>query len=406
VPVRQHALTVVAPVREEVRKTLAARLDAAESDVQDALVSVKSLHFARFVLIDGPGEGMVRLAFESNHDGELGPHLASLALALAPFEDIVFGGWEGYRAGDLAGFVEKHALPASTYYLGHPGLSVEQIHNDDKVRLFLEQWLDADAGSTGAAESAVALRNRLVAALAKTDLLTGPVDRGLPVQPLSTLLFWLQVVFVVAPLAVVFVPAALVVEARERREEPPRQLIDEDDTRLDPINRREDAITQNGLTHHVSLRKGWLRKATLKSVLWFLENARQKIAYTGTLGGISSIHFARWVLLDDDTVLFFSNYDGSWEAYLGEFVDKAHLYLTAVWSNTTWFPDTNALIFKGAARELEFKRWTRTCQVENRIWYSAYKTLTVGDVLQNEKVREGASGPMNEEEARAWLSLL
>lgn len=404
--VRQQALTVVAPVRSGVRDGLAARLDAIESDVQDALASVTSLHFARFVLIDGPAGPASRLAFESNHDGELGPHLEALARALAPFEELLFGSWDGYHAGDLAGFVAKNALPASTFYLGHPGLSVTQIQNDRDVRLELERLLDAEVDArelTG--ESAVAVRKRLLDHLGETALATGPVDRGLPPQPISTIQFY-GVVLVVVVLAIGFVPLALLVEWRERRSEPARELVAEDDPKLDPINRREDAITQNGLTHHVALRPGAFRKLTFRLVLWFLENARRKIAYEGTLGGISSIHFARWVLLDDDTVLFFSNYDGSWEAYLGDFVDKAHFYLTAVWANTKWFPDTTALVFGGAAKENVFKRWTRTFQVENRIWYSAYKSLTVSDVLRNALVREGACGDMNEADARAWLARL
>jgi hypothetical protein len=416
VPVRQHALTVVAPVREDVRETLAARLDAAERAVQTALAGVKSLHFARFVLLDGPAGPCSRLAFESNHDGELGPHLEALARELAPFEDVVFGGWEGYRPGKLAAFVAEHALPASTFYLGHPGLSVEQIHNDHAVRRALEKLLDAEidpqvANRDLTGMNAVALRGRLVAALAAADasLVTGPVDRGFPVQPLSSIVFWGTVgvlVVLAALLSPVLVPLVLLIEARERRDEPARDLVADDDPRLDPINAREDATAQNGLTHHVALRKGVFRKTALELVLWFLETARTRIAYTGTLGGISSIHFARWVLLDDDTLLFFSNYDGSWEAYLGEFVDKAHFYLTAVWTNTKWFPDTRGLVFDGAAKELEFKRWTRTCQVENRIWYSAYKSVTVSDVLRNERVRAGARGEMNEREAREWLALL
>jgi len=316
VAVRQQALTVVAPVRKDARETLSARLDEAESDVQDALVGVKSLHFARFVLIDGADGPKSRLAFESNHDGELGPHLEVLARVLAPFEDLLFGAWEGYRKGELAGFVEKHALPASTFYLGHPGLSVEQILDDRAVRLELERLLDIEvASSTSSSSSALVLRTKLVGALAKKELAVGPVDRGLPPQPISNIHFYAIVLFVIIPLAFVFIPIALLVEWRERREEPPRELVAEDDPRLDPINRREDAIAQNGLTHHVPLRGGPFRRTTLRLVLWFLENARRKIAYEGTLGGITSIHFARWVLLDDETVLFFSNYDGSWEAY-------------------------------------------------------------------------------------------
>ena len=405
--VRQQALTLVAPVRPSALEGLSARLDAAESDVQDALVAVISLHFARFVLLDGPAGPGTRLAFESNHDGDLAPHLASLSEALAPFEDLLFGSWEGYEKGDLPGFVDKHAVLASTFYLGHPGLTVPQIHNDRDLRLRLEELLDDEGDPLYVAgESAVDVRARLLGRLQGTEFSTGPIDRGLPVQPFATIAFWTLVVLVVLPLVIVIVPLALLVEWNERRTEPPRELTPEGDPRLDPINKREDAITQNGLTHHVALRPGLYRRTVFRIVLWFLETTRQLISYEGQLNGIGSIHFARWVLLDDDSVLFFSNYDGSWEAYLGDFVDKAHIYLTAVWSNTKWFPDTTGLVFAGAAKENAFKQWTRTFQVENRIWYSAYKTLTVSQVLKNATVREGASGDMTEKEARDWLALL
>jgi hypothetical protein len=202
------------------------------------------------------------------------------------------------------------------------------------------------------------------------------------------------------------VPAILLVERRERTTEGKRELVNEDDPVLYRIAKGEDAIGQNGLTHHVPLRPGAFRKMAVRVVLWGVEQARQKIAYSGTLGGISSIHFARWVLLEDDTVLFFSNYDGSWESYLGDFVDKASIYLSAVWSNTRWFPDTSLLVFGGAAKEEEFKRWTRTFQRENAIWFSAYPHLSVSDVQNNARLREGATGEMTEAEARAWLGRL
>ena len=404
--VRQQALTLVAPVRASVLDGLSARLDAAESDVQDALVAVSSLHVARFVLLDGPTGPGTRLAFESNHDGDLAPHLASLSRALAPFEDLLFGSWEGYEKGDLPGFVDKHAVLASTFYLGHPGLTVPQIHDDRDLRLRLEDLLDELDPPDLEGESAVDVRARLLGRLQGTEFSTGPIDRGLPAQPFATIAFWTLVLLVVVPLVIVIVPLALLVEWNERRTEPPRELTPEGDPRLDPINAREDAVTQNGLTHHVALRPGLYRRTVFRIVLWFLETTRQLVSYEGQLNGIGSIHFARWVLLDDDSVLFFSNYDGSWEAYLGDFVDKAHIYLTAVWSNTKWFPDTKGLVFSGAAKENAFKQWTRTFQVENRIWYSAYKTLTVSQVLKNATVREGASGDMTEKEARDWLALL
>lgn len=404
-PVRQQALTVVAPVPKASRATLAARLTAAEADVCKAFGEVSGLHFARFVLLEGPDGPASQLAFESSHDGELEPHVADLARALAPFDALLCDAWQGYRAGALAAFVTANARPAATFYLGHPGLTVQQILDDGIVRERLERLLDeTEAKGSLAHRSASELRAELLDGLGN-DLVLGPVDRGLPAQPRAEEEFVVVVIAVVL-LALFFIPASLVVEWRERRAEPPPQLLAEDDPRLDAIMAREDAFALNGLTHHVPLRPGRFRRTALRLVLWFLEQAREKVAYKGTLGGIASIHFARWVLLEDDTVLFFSNYDGSWESYLGDFVDKAHSYLSAVWSNTKWFPPTHGLVFGGASRESVFKQWVRTFQVENQIWYSAYPHITVSNVLGNARIREGAAGAMTEEQARAWLACL
>ncbi len=409
-PIRQHALTIVAPVRAEARAGLAARLELVEREVVKALGSVKSLHFGRFVLIENtPGDagGVLRLVFESNHDGEQEAHLTEVAKVLARFEDDLFGSWEGYEKGRLGAFAAAHARRASSFYLGHPGLSVAQIQNDCQVRLRLEELLDEEAAAGRVQGStAVDVRARLLASLAKEPLSTEPVDRGFPPQPWARLYMYVGLGSLVVVLGVVLLPFAALVELWEQRHENPQELVKEDDERLARIGAKEDAIGQNGLTHYVAIRKHPLRHVTLPIVLWLVEQARQTIAYEGTLGGISSIHFARWIDLGDGTLLFFSNYDGSWEAYLGDFVDKAHMYLSAVWSNTKWFPRTLALLLGGASRESEFKQWVRTCQVENQIWYSGYPELTVLDVLRNAKVREGANGTMNEEQANAWLARL
>ena len=87
-PVRQHALTIIAPVRAGAREGLAGRLERIEHEVVRALGDVKSLHFGRFVLIENtPGDagGALRLVFESNHDGDEAAHLAELASVLARF---------------------------------------------------------------------------------------------------------------------------------------------------------------------------------------------------------------------------------------------------------------------------------------------------------------------------------
>ena len=48
-------------------------------------------------------------------------------------------------------------------------------------------------------------------------------------------------------------------------------------------------------------------------------------------------------------LLFLSNFDGSWENYLDDFIDKASIGLTGVWSNTLKFPRTYFLVLGGAS---------------------------------------------------------
>ena len=45
----------------------------------------------------------------------------------------------------------------------------------------------------------------------------------------------------------------------------------------------------------------------------------------GFLSDIGTIHFARWVTAPGSPdLMFFSNYGGSWESYLEDFITRAH----------------------------------------------------------------------------------
>jgi hypothetical protein len=95
------------------------------------------------------------------------------------------------------------------------------------------------------------------------------------------------------------------------------------------------------------------------------------------------------VLIDNGRrLLFLSNYDGSWQNYLSEFIDQASVGLTGIWSNTVGFPKTRFLIFGGARNEQEFKTFVRNEQVLTTVWYSAYPTLSVENVWDNFEVRQ------------------
>src|SRR3569623_293994 len=59
----------------------------------------------------------------------------------------------------------------------------------------------------------------------------------------------------------------------------------------------EDKIRQNQLTHVVDIKPGEFRAFTVRTVM-FVINALAGVFYVdGHLGGITSIHFARWVIV-------------------------------------------------------------------------------------------------------------
>jgi len=177
-------------------------------------------------------------------------------------------------------------------------------------------------------------------------------------------------------------------------------------TRL--LAEREDFQVQNQLTHVVAVKPGPFRLLTARFVLYAITTLARFFYNQGNLGGLSTIHYARWVLIDGGKrLLFFSNYDGSWERYLGDFIDQAHTGLTAVWSNSQGFPRTKNLVDEGATDEERFKAWTRAHQIPTQLWYSAYKHLTVPNIGQNSRICAGLiDKPATREALERWLELL
>lgn len=169
---------------------------------------------------------------------------------------------------------------------------------------------------------------------------------------------------------------------------------------------RENVLAQNHMISITHRKPGWVRWLTSRLVFWAIGLNVTNLFKPGLLSGIGTIHFARWVTVPDSgDVLFMSNYGGSWESYLEDFVTKAHQGLTGVWSNTVGFPKTENLIQLGATDGDRFKRFARHSMVATRFWYSAYPDLTTDNIRSNAEIRAGLSGVMTEDEAINWLSL-
>jgi deferrochelatase/peroxidase EfeB len=169
---------------------------------------------------------------------------------------------------------------------------------------------------------------------------------------------------------------------------------------------RENKCAQNHMISVTQRKPGWVRSFTARLAFWAVGEFAANFYKPGFLSDIGTIHFARWVTVPGSRdLLFFSNYDASWESYLEDFITRAHAGLTAIWSNCVGFPRTENLIERGATDGERFKRYARHSMVPTRFWYSAYPMITTTNIRTNAEIRRGLSGVMTEDEATNWLAL-
>ena len=145
-----------------------------------------------------------------------------------------------------------------------------------------------------------------------------------------------------------------------------------------------------------------VRLWTLSFVLLIIDYAARHLYTRGRLARVRTIHFARWVWLDNRRrVIFLSNYDGSLESYMDDFINKVGFGLNVVFGNGMGYPRTNWLLIDGCKDERKFKEYLRRHQLPTQVWYKAYPGLTAVDLERNARIREGIeSRAMSEAEAR------
>lgn len=170
---------------------------------------------------------------------------------------------------------------------------------------------------------------------------------------------------------------------------------------------RENAIghVQNHMVSRTVLKAGLLRKLTIRLAFWVVGKLSSFNPNVGQLGDIGTIHFARWIMVPGTRdLLFFSNFGGSWESYLEDFITKAHAGLTAIWSNAVGFPRSRNLFLDGATDGERFKRYARQSMGHTPFWYCAYPLLTASDIRRNHRIRRGLAEGRTEIEAVEWLT--
>lgn len=226
-----------------------------------------------------------------------------------------------------------------------------------------------------------------------------PMARLLQAATIGTLLALVSVIFVIVPGIVLWLR---VLERRDSSHDAPP--VDED--LLRQMAQREDWIPQNHMGSAVLVRPGILRMIVIRAGHLGLGLFLRVVATDGYLGSMRTVHFAHWAFANNRSrLLFFSNFDQSWESYLDDFIEKAHEGLTLAWGCGVGFPVTRFLIQDGASNGRQFKAWARHSMTVSRFWYSAYPDLTVDQIERNNRVADGLRAKsLSEKEASAWLN--
>ena len=417
-------LTFVAKVKSDQAVNLGNLLDVIGNNPEENAYipfrKLKRLHFASFVLHQSPEtpEYGPYLVFENNFDGVLEDYLGDLYAVGANGLHQIYSACQGYAASSAAdregmlGFLRAHVVLPNAYHIGNTGRSAERILQEQTLRDALEQCADGFAQNelTTSPETLLASIRKFISSDPQWAWIPGVGPRetfGEKLVAWFRLLLVLVLAIVLLPIWIIPVLIALAV-LRYKESTDSVQSGAADVQNLKDLVKKEDRTpsVQNHMASITIVKPGWLRRVTLWLVLWTVNLLARVFATRGTLSGIPSIHFAHWSMIDNGRrLLFLSNFDGSWENYLDDFIDKAAHGLTGVWSNTINFPRTEFLIFGGASDGPRFKAIARDSQTVTNAWYSAYWDQTVQGIDNNSSIREGLANP-NATTAQALLQRL
>jgi hypothetical protein len=453
----QRGFTIVTRIVPGQTADLAALLDAIGDDVEDnphiPFVDLECLHYSSMIVIED-GSSEPYLLFEGSIDGEVDDFLRDLVSRAAPGLGRIYQHCAGYSSSGtddhaaLVGYLLAHDIGPGAMFVAWPGRTVATIRQEAYLRERIGQFLDEALATTDLASLPPQEVRRRIQEFVRREPSFDWAEQELPrpflvrygaevavfgSYPILFGLYKLVRTAVskrssgtsrrVARLALTAIGSlvgtvAVVLrwhEVRDDRKHAQRQpdwqtAYAEWSESLGHVVEREDFQLQNHLASVTFVKPGRFRLNLLKVVFAGVVVAARLVANRGKLGGIMSVHFARWVLTSDDTtVVFLSNFDGSWESYLNDFIDLAAPGLNAIWANTDnriGYPPARFLFLGGARDGDRLKAYARYSQVRSRVWYSAYPDLTVVNIGNNIEIREKLFADLDDQDTETWLRRL
>ena len=358
-----HILTVIVDIVPDQKETLDTILtgigqNPAHND-HLSFATVPGTHFARFVLLGGgtiqDRDAQTRLLFTVVHDGSADAYIEALLRYAGHGVREIWGRCVGYPSGNhgrseiaaLKAYFKKHECPPSAAFAAYPQTAAE-IEAARGVRIHLQNLLNRPE------------LDPFLAALSHLPFRPLPDDAWR-----KAILRWIL---------------RRVLRLCERLFGPP--ISSDPTTRSSaPVDTRPERTAwlesvQNEMTVLVGIKPE--RLAGLRRFLGIVDFAASHNPLPGELSGITTIHFAFWAIIDDGkNLLFESNYDGNWEQYIGDFVDKASGGMDAIWGNCMGFPE------RGAKDLQAFKQIIIEHQVRAHVFYAVRPHESARNVLND-----------------------
>lgn len=437
----QSTVTIIAPLfpGEKIMADLKAVLQLIQTDVRHnpliPFAQFPQVHFARFVVLEAvvdPKTGQIipsSLAFSICLDGAAKNFLRSLVELAGTGLDKVFGHCQGYpqqdTVSDRLAYLRQHWVKTQAFYVNTLGRTVQQVLQEANLRDKLESFLDdyrRPLGNNNNQPDATTVRRAIQDFVSQEPALAWATQ---PVAPFSLewqirdklhLIVGGLVIALLGFAALPLLPLFIILLRQSETTAPhPRQ---DPNFRLSQFHRLhlaqdEDFHIQNQFSVVGFVKPGWFRSATLQVLLALANFITHHFFNSGDLGtipllnlyGVDTIHFARWVVIDQGRrVLFMSNYDFNLEDYMNDFINKVAWGLNLIFSNGIDYPETHWLVKGGARDEQVYKAVLRKYQVRSQVWYAAYPDLSAINISNNAQIRAGLFQPLAAAEAETWLA--
>lgn len=430
----QSTFMICATVRdgqlEKLRKLLASMNKIiAHADPDNKLVPFgrfERLHFARFTIIEARTAEEIRefgviprpwqptLAFLGDCDGDRDSFLSELVEHAEPGLDKIFSYCVSYpdaNSEGLLAWMKAHNIQPKASYVNWIGRTVKQVHEEAALHRCLSAHLQQIVDEVGR-DNILTLRQKLLSHIemekhAGRLSLTPPKPTPICWKICNFLhLIGIPLILLLLSPVLLLIAPFFFIGLRILESSDPELAIRPDGEYIKKLSAQEDWYVSNQYNVFGDVKPGIFRRLTFEFILLLTNYIARHLYNRGFLARIRSIHFARWVFMDNDRRAFFaSNYDGSHESYMDDFINKVGWGLNLTFGCAVGYPSTRWLIKGGAERERQFKYTQRRHQLPSEVWYKAYPDLTATDLARNSRIRKGVEvRQANDAEIREWLS--